>query len=260
VVFPLGSSEQRIPLPFEVGRLAFSPDGRELYALSLGVTRRGTPSAPGIFKIEFNPTRQELVAGSEGLSANSLAVSYDKSRIFVSGGYRSGRSAETCGLFEFRTSDREVRQILKTESCNYTAGWLRLSLSEDAKLLLAEHNRRLEIIDIAKETLRPVGEGLISGAWSPDGRWIAATTNDRHTVALLNAASLAVERSLSIDDDDGLVWSPDSRYLLVKRACGAYGATLEMIRIEDGRILTVDASKCQMHAVIGWINVDVLKQ
>jgi hypothetical protein len=63
VVFPLHGRAVSIPLPFYLGRIVFSQDGRAIYG------QDNPPKRRGLVRIDFSPTRVTRVIGSEGLVA-----------------------------------------------------------------------------------------------------------------------------------------------------------------------------------------------
>src|ERR1700733_1152116 len=104
-VFPLDAPKFVLPLPFKPGAFAVTPDGSALYATQLF-------GPLGLYKIEFGPTREARVAGSEVLGATvSLAASSVK--IVASAGYPNyGGLVTQCGLYELTFSTGDVRQIM----------------------------------------------------------------------------------------------------------------------------------------------------
>jgi Tol biopolymer transport system component len=125
--------------------------------------------------------------------------------------------------------------------------------------VVATHNHHLELIDLVSGVAKPFGEGLLMGAWSPDGRWLAALESDgRGRTILMDAHDYARRRIVGSSD---LEWSPDSRYLLGWKEhdlCGPDFGTLQMIDIETGRATAIESSKCKVNqSTIGWLSADI---
>ena len=80
-VFPFVGEALSIPLPINLGRMTYGPDGRSLYGFdgSLEQPRRG------LLRIEFNPVRVTSVPGSEGLRmVNGFSVSPAQDKVALS--------------------------------------------------------------------------------------------------------------------------------------------------------------------------------
>jgi WD40 repeat protein len=252
-VFPFDREAFRIPMPFPLDAFAYSPDGKALYAavMSLGP---GRPRTPGLFKIEFNPTRVSLVPGSAVLGFNSLAVSARQDKIFVAG----GRRGTPCGIFELSLPAGDVRTIVDDSSCNPMSplsSWSYLSLSPDGVRATALGNHHLELIDLVHGKVTVLPDDLTIGAWSPDGKWLAAVGSKSDKTILLDARTLIRRRAIGSTD---LRWSPDSRYLLARKgglACGPEIGTLEIVDIESGKRTEIKSSRCQIDtSTTGWVS------
>jgi hypothetical protein len=119
-------------------------------------------------------------------------------------------------------------------------------------------HKELEVIDLLKGTATPLGPDLEQGAWSPDGRWLAVNDRKKVRTILLDATTLAPQRSFEWSH---LRWSPDSRYLLGAAAhdlCGPYFGTLQSIDIETGEVTRISSSRCKVNSIsTGWVNSDV---
>jgi WD40-like Beta Propeller Repeat len=257
VVFPDDGGPVAIPLPFALGRFAYSPNGTALYGDPLLATRNRIPE--GIYKIEFNPTRVSPVLVTGFRRLNSIAVSSREDRLLVSGEYQDGHN-RYCGVFEVSLPGGAVRPVLQGGDCKYLSSWLRLSLSPDGGRAVAVHNHRLELIDVARGEAKPLGDGFGEASWSPDGRWIAAIENGgKWRTVLIDANSFSRKKILGTSEGH---WSPDSRYLLSMsdRGCGdSETGTIQTLNIETGAKETIASSKCQVYqTTTGWVSSSIV--
>ena len=258
VVFPAGAQALTIPLPFGLGNMAASPDGKALYA-----QRFFDPTGPnsGLYKIEFGPTRASRVAGSEGLTS-VYGIGVSRTKLVVSAGYLSSAGfldEKSCGMYELTLTTGKVRKILSNSDCKYRSSWGSISLSPDGEQVVAVRERRLELVNLGTGAgaVRSLGDGFFDAAWSPNGLWIAALEyGGRSRTILLDASSFAKRRELRSSE---VIWSPDSRHIVAvgqQSRCGGYSGTLRLIDIESGEISTVQNSACKItNPLVGWINV-----
>jgi hypothetical protein len=198
------------------------------------------------------------ILGSLALGVSRLAVSVRQDKIIISGAYRPGNDV-ACGVFELSVPSGNVRQILLQPDCHAASSWSYLSLSPDGELAVATHNHRLEVIDLVHGTTKSFGDGLLMGAWSPDGKWLAALENGGQGRTILMDASNFVRRRILGTSD--IEWSPDSRYLLGWKKhdlCGSDFGTLQMMDIENGKMTTIKSSRCRVsQATIGWLSTEI---
>lgn len=212
-VFPLNSNAFRVALPFPLGYQGLSPDGKTLYA-----TPHGAGSVRGLFKIEFNPTRVAKVPGTDQLiiSTGGFAVYPRGDRILY--------VSDSCGtLSELRLADGITRKLVRGSPCDLSkpfdprSAWAHLNVSPDGTRAIAWRYSHLQLIDLVHGTFAGMADGLLAGAWSPDGNWAAVSRegNDKTTeTVLLDSKTLQERRTVG---PTMLEWSPDSRYLLAGR-------------------------------------------
>jgi Tol biopolymer transport system component len=127
------------------------------------------------------------------------------------------------------------------------SAWQYLAVSPDGKRAAAMRERALEVIDLRNGSIRTLSEDLQEGAWSPDGRWLAAIDWKKGRTVLMDATTLVPRRILRESNAD---WSPDSRYLLgVKKfdLCGPYSGTFEATNIETSKAVTIKSSHCKVN-------------
>jgi hypothetical protein len=73
-------------------------------------------------------------------------------------------------------------------------------------------------------------------------------------------------KNLGSSGDGPLVWSPDSKYLLLRRsslscAASVYGESLEIVDVKAGKREIVKSSHCSITAgTIGWLDSGVVQQ
>jgi WD40 repeat protein len=256
VVLPAGARPISVPLPFGLGYMAPSPDGKALYAARFFDPAR---SNIGLYKIEFGPTRATPVAGSEGLfSIYGIGVS--RTKIVVSAGYLNSAGLldeKSCGLFELTLASGKVRKILSNSNCKYKSSWGSISLSPDGEQLVAVREHRMMLVNLGTGDVRSLGEGFFDAAWSPDGLWIAALEyGGRSRTVLMDTSNFSKQRELPSSE---VIWSPDSRYIVAvsqQSRCGEYSGTLQLIDIKSGEKSTVPGSACKVtHTLVGWVNV-----
>lgn len=90
IVFPDDQAAVEIPLPFALGRFAWGPDARSLYATIMW--RPEDDHEPeGLYRIQFGPVRLSAIPIPGMGTCHSIAVSPLDGRLFVSGEYKMGR-------------------------------------------------------------------------------------------------------------------------------------------------------------------------
>jgi len=262
-VFPLSGKAFGLPLPAALDVLAFGPEGNALYARHLGdmAAVAGEPE-PGLVKIEFNPMRVSAVRGSATLSRYyAVAVSRLQDRLILSG-HLVGTPRSSCGIFELQLATGSVRPVVESRACDPVtdppyAHWEYISVSPDGLRAVALRNHRLELINLSDGEVSVVGGGAyLMGAWSPDGRWLAAVKSKADDTSLLNARTLGEGRPIGGTD---LQWSPDSRYLLARERsllCGlGETGTFEVVDVALGKRSEVQSSRCLINrARTGWVS------
>lgn len=256
-VFPFDAKMFSIPLPFPLAALTYSQDGNALYAsaLSLDPVHHFIPS---LFKIEFNPTRAISLPGSEALSVDSFAISSQKDRIIVAG----GRRGAPCGIFELTLPPGNVREIAQISQCdplNPMVHWSHLDLSPDGKRAISLQNHHLHLIDLTNGKVSVMPDNFILGAWSPDGKWLAAVKDGSDKTFLLDARTLVQSR---IIESTELKWTPDSRYLLGRKhdwACSPEIGTLEIVDVQNGKRTEIASSRCRIdRSTLGWVSSEIV--
>jgi hypothetical protein len=247
-LFPMSGSAIKLSLPFALGYVAFSPDGKSLYAAT-GLGR-------GLWKIKFNPTHATSVPGSLEFGILSMAVSAHEDRIVISG-FRRHNDRTDFGIFELTLPDGNARQVLRSPDLKPGSAWADLSISPNGERAVAIHKHQLELIDIIKGATQPIGSDFWAGAWAPNGRWIAVLAGKKSQLFLIDPANLSHRLSLG-RVDGGVLWSPDSRYLLLTREqlfCGFYLYSLETLEIATGKRSLVRSSRCNIEGgAIGWVD------
>lgn len=258
-LFPPGSGERDIPLPFRLAAFAVSPDGKSLYA-RVGLETPQSKPKPGMFKIEFNPTRATLVPGTTSFTSFGFAISEREDMMLISGIYSNGDS-RLYGVFELMLKNGDVRQVLKAAGPESKQGWIRPSLSPDGlKAVALVHLDELVLIDLTNGTTTSLGQRFWRAAWSPDGKRIAALEiSTELRVILFETRTFARSRILSKAEP---VWSFDSRYLLALKwhpSCSPYFFTLEKVDIETDDRTIIEGSRCSI--VDGtplWMSSEIL--
>jgi hypothetical protein len=246
--------------PFALGYVAFGPDGKALYATAGSDPGKQNEARRGLLKIEFNPTRVSNVPGSLEFGIFNMAVSRREDKIVISG-LRLQEGSPSCGVFELTLPGGDVRQVLHIPDCEYRSGWTDLSLSPSGEQAVARHNYGLELINLVNGTIKVIGAEFWTGAWAPDGKWIAALDN-KSQLFLIDPSNLSQRRRLG-GTGGGVHWSPDSRYLLLFKDqlfCGIYFYTIETLELATGKRSVVRSSRCKiMGGATGWVSSEAVK-
>lgn len=254
-IFPLDGEAFKIRLPFELGRLAYSPDGRALYASYLYDLKERLiehkPGRPGIFKIEFNPIRLSHISGSDDVGGAGLAIPAGHEDVLITG---EGLGA-SCAIFAIHVATGVARTVVQAPDCvpgTPVSEWQQLSVSPDERRATARRNQHLNLIDLSSGSIAAMPPDYTGGAWSPDRKWLAIMKKGGNVV-LLDTSTLQERRELGAAM---LEWSPDSRYLLAqKRNCGfSEIGSLEIVDVETGNRTYVASSHCQIQRGAGWVS------
>jgi len=271
ILHPLRGEPVSIHLPFQAHGVQFSPDGRFLYAMEGRARAEAPQSLPGLLKVEFDPIRIKVLPGSDSLRIDSYLVSHDGSKIVIVGSH-IGDPKPTCGVFELSLPSGDIRQAL--QACPHGD---QLSLSRDRNRILAnighplERNTGMELIDLAKGTSTQIYKDWWQGAWSPDGKWIAAMTRDKHSrLVLLDPNDFSRRRDLGRGGDFP-EWSPDSRYIQLWKKPWSNGLfcsflsepipwTVDTVDVQTGRRKTIPSFRCFSGGAVGWADNFVVRQ
>lgn len=271
-LFPLVGPEVKVHLPAGLPTsnlqfIEFSPDGKSIYV-------QGHRTWDGITKIEFNPARQSIVRGSAGIgTTGSLVVLHQPERILVSG-IANRRGKIECGVFELDPDGGEFRQLLdgKFPDCGgfispdgeRVLALLRLETPANSQpgevVTHIQVKNQLRVLDLRTRAEQIIGDGISWAAWSPDGRWIAATLN-YHRFVLIDATKTSNRRNLGAADDNQAVWSPDSKYLLLaKSGIMSELSSLEVIDVLTGKRSQIKSSHWKILATtFGWMDPEALR-
>jgi Tol biopolymer transport system component len=251
----MSGSAIKLSLPLALGYVAFSADGKSLYATA-GFHRGNLDASRGLMKIEFNPTRVTNVPGSLEFGILSMAVSAHEDRIVISG-LRRHNDRTDFGIFELTLPDGNSWQVLQSPNLEPGSAWADLSISPNGERAVAIHKGQLQLIDVVNGVTQPIGSDFWAGAWAPNGRWIAVLAGKRSQLFLIDPADLSHRLSLGRVDGE-VTWSPDSRYLLWPRErlfCGFYQYSLETLEIATGKRSSVRSSRCNIEGgAIGWVD------
>jgi hypothetical protein len=264
IIFPPDRNEFTIPLPLTLRYVVYSASGQALYATAFKRldAKSGTIS-PGLLKIELDPVRVTSVPGLDVFDdIDRFAVSRREDMI-VFGGSRSDAGVRTCGIFELNLPDGSIRPIRQTTGCKAGSPWRVFDISPIRSEALISADRRLALLDFTDGKVTPLGGELWVGSYSPDGKWIAALElgpPGRSRTILIDPKDFSRRRDLGGSNDDEVVWSPDSRFLLhavYRPACPSQNPlALETLEIETGKRFTLMNSTCNTGSdrTIGWVS------
>ena len=233
--------------------IAFSTDGRALFLQNL------LTNSDGITKVEFGPTRRSVLRGSTGMGRIwFLTEAPDSAKILVSG--FSGRRRE-CGAFEIDTKTGAIHalHVGTFPECAGAVG----PVSPDGKRTLDAQGEHVNLLDLETGAIQSLGSAG-KASWSPDGRWIAVSSRGR--ISLIDAMNTSTRKNLGASgSDDHLVWSPDSKRLLIRtfeaecRPTIFFGS-LTSIDVETGRRRAIASSHCMVsRSTVGWVDPDVVR-
>ena len=269
-MLPSEGSSVTIALPFRLVRIAFALDGKSIYGIRSSGKYGMDRELPGLSKIEFNPMRITTVPGTAPFVIRSFALSTRQDTLVISG-RRVDQDETQCGFFEIFLPSGTIKQILKTD-CRYRWESFVLSVSPDGSQATAtvgdgmDRAFHRELIDLVSGTTKSLGSDFPPGVWSPDWKWIAVLEN--HKLFLVDAHDPSKRRSLGSTTVIEPEWSPDSRYLLLRKfalfKCGIYfddePATLEILDINSGKRSTIHSSECQLSTgSTGWLSNEIMK-
>jgi hypothetical protein len=269
VIFPSDRRQFSIPLPLALRSLTFGARGESLYAGTFKrLDAKTVTPMPGLFKIELNPARVNALPGSDGFYLSGRFAISRREDMLLFAGVRTDAGSMTCGIFEFNLPDGNLRSVLETSDCRAGSPWRVFDISPDASEALIRVDRRLALLDLAQGRVTPLEGELWGGAYSPDGKWIAALElfpPGRSRTILIDPKDLSRRRDLGGSNDDEVVWSPDSRFLLhvmPRDACPSQNpSALETLDIETGQRFTLKNSICKAGAGrdIGWVSSKITR-
>ena len=271
VVFPLDAKEFSVPLPLTIRYLAFGASGQSLYATAFTqLSATSLTSAPGLMKIEFNPVRVNRIPGFEAFyGIDRFAVSRREDLIAFGGARRDAAGTTTCGIYKYAMPSASPQPIVETSNCRAGSPWRVLDISPTTEEALILANRRLARLDLISGAISPLGSQLWGGSFSPDGKWIAALdlggpSTPSRTI-LIDPKDSDRRRDLGGLNDDEVVWSPDSRFILhavPQPACPSQNPlALETIDIETGKRAVIPNSVCNtgLTRQMGWVRNDIAR-
>ncbi len=250
-IFSEGTAPVRIRLDPDGWPYEFGPTGRTLY---------GTVHENCLYKLRLESNRGTTVACPTGIYFSiwsgdiALSAGEDKALIFGATGRDQDRK---CGVFEIRLPNG-VPKLVVGVSCSDGPKRHSFSCSPECASATIIHHGELQILDVARGTIRSLGSGFLAASWSPDGKWIAALEDGRRprTVSFDGAT---LERRKTLPESEAQ-WSADSHYLLRVAACrGREDGTAEALNIDSGRTKPIKSSRCQIYNTgTGWVDDTVV--
>ena len=265
LLFPSAGPDTSVVLP--VGLLTnflilcFSADGQAIY----GQTNNPARSTGEILRIDLKSMRQSAVPGSAGFKTIwHMTVSLPPTRIFVSGCAHTSRIE--CGAFEIDPQSGTQKRLISGDlGPVQNLG----PVCPDGRMIAVPIGKKLCLLNLETGLTRSkntVASGMLSAAgtwisqcaWSPDSRWLVAVGDRR--IALIDASEPVPPRYLG-PGYWRIEWSPDSKYLLVRRpqlSCAPtlYGQSLEIIDRDTGKRVPVKGSHCRISGgAFGWVSL-----
>jgi hypothetical protein len=254
--FPPDGPKAQVALPEGLPRnlrgVAFGDDGAALYLQTMNFLDRSA----GIYKVQFRPSRQDLVPGSIGVGELwCLTASRGTGVLTLSG---MSWSLNRSGVFQIdpRTASSRALPPGSPSPCGGSGG----VLSPDGAQALVRGGKELGVKAMTTGAISEI-KGASSGAqgsWSPDSRWVAVVRDGSAT--LVDTKDVTRRRRLGSIGHGPLIWSPDSRYLLLRKSTfscgfGNEGGSLEVVNVETGKRREIGSSHCGVTAgTLGWID------
>jgi hypothetical protein len=133
-------------------------------------------------------------------------------------------------------------------------------MSPDGERAVVSVGKQLGV-EVVETGAISVIKGASTGAqnsWSPDSRWVAILRDGSAT--LVDAIDVTRRRRLGSMGHGPLIWSPDSKYLLLRKSgfsCGFgnEGESLEVVDVETAERREVKSSHCDVMAgTLGWLD------
>ena len=189
-----------------------------------------------IFGTLADPKQNQLVAVRDGTilwQANNLAVHQNPihapigNRLAV---YGRDKKSGVDGLYVVEDHGQKVTLVSRSAE---GASW-----SPDGTKLLCSEGNRLMVYDVQSKQSAPLADGTLAN-WSPDGKWMTYRTLENKFV--LADANGKMQRTL-LDGKEivtGLLWSPDSQFLLYVKKAGTWEFGECARNLADGRDVMV---------------------
>jgi hypothetical protein len=262
-LFPFDGNEAALPLASEAKlfrAIWFSPNGRSVYGQALQAPG-GRPT--GLIKVDFSPTRESVVPGSETLSSiRYLTVSLPTGKVFVAGWIEKEGKRE-CGYFEINPDSATVR-TLRTGTivdCRQGLG----PISPNGEQAVVASGKGLGLLNFttgAFQTLRGMS-AADTCSWSPDGTSLACV--GRRKIFVLDISDFRPRR-VGGPGDSRPKWSPDGSSLLVLQSqlsCipTLYGDSLAVIDVHTGKKSWIKSAHCAVAggSEYGWVDRGVAR-
>ena len=268
LVFPSNQQSFTIPIPLNSRYVAFGAAGRTLYVTAFKKSGTTFTNDPGIFKIDLQPVKITRLAGLESFSAvDRLAVSKSEEVVVFAARVAN---ASACGIYALNLADAKRRTVLENPDCRGLGWpWRIIDVSLDAKSALMLFDHRLAVLDLTDGKITSVGRQLWGGSYSPNGKWIAALELAGPQIpsrtTLIDSQNFDRLRDLGGLNDDEVVWSPDSKFILhcvPKSNCAGNGPlALEALDVATGQRTLVKDTSCRIGVsrYIGWVRSDLGK-
>jgi len=273
VIFPTAGRRVVVPLtlPSLLRASVFTPDGRAIFGAVDTIKSPRTPSHPArlgpprLVRVDLGPVQVTAVADLVGLEwVAGLAVAPHQDKILFTGAGWKGNFG--CDLFQIEPSGGNFKMLLRDFGCAVGG------ISPDGSKMLVPRESGLAIIDLTTGAAVRLGTRLWKGAWSPDGRWIAALHEDPpgerppgrvSSTIRIDAHDFSQQRDMGGESDTEVAWSPDSRFLLYSEwrpPCPRRGENPSLITmdIETAKRVIVKESRCNVNGNrrIGWVSLD----
>jgi hypothetical protein len=235
--------------------LAYGPDGQVIY----GQKMLSFSQPAGIEEVDFDPPRARIVPGSADralIQIFCLDVSRLSGRLTV-----MGTPWSQPRTFEIDPAAATITQMQpdSPSTCGGPGGLL----SPDGKRVLAKRGKSLAVTDLQGRVVRAI-QGTKKDAgylWSPNSEMLLwARGNEIMLIDLSKELEVSPPRELGSAGDSDVVWSPDSKYLLIRTSSlscqlNLYGESLDVIEVATGKRMPVKSSHCEIMAgAFGWMD------
>jgi hypothetical protein len=183
-------------------------DGTQLWQLSgcvVGISSMGV-SADGrriAFQAAHTPAGRDVPAESQTGAATDLYYARMAGLYYADSGATTVTLIPGFSRYEPGSSMRGMLPHLVRA----------ISWSPDGSAFAFDYQDRIYIYDVVAKNERSIASGS-EPAWSPDGQWIAFRSTDGRVVAMRPRTLESKELLHGRQVEGGIVWSPDSRYVL----------------------------------------------
>ena len=247
---PDGSDPVVISPPIETLTLAQPVSNRSFKRIAFSAWDDTDPARDGLYiaSPDLSDLRHVLRQPKDVIGMEPFGITPDGSRIlFFSETGPDGGFTHAGDLFVINSKGTNLRQL---NPAGTKVGFMDLptgSLSPDGRQAAFAVDDTVYIVDVEGGPARPIAErtgATWAVSWSPTGEWIAYTRQHGGTsvISLIRpdgSDQHEISANVAADESSAAVWSPDGRYLLVRRGVDEGRHRLWIMDIEGTHIAQV---------------------